>query len=64
VLTRDGNSVEMTLDMDSIFMTPQAREKHWLLIDKEIVLPKPESGGFKPGVEGWDEQIGEIEIGK
>lgn len=64
VLTRDGNSVEMTLDMDSIFMTPQAREKHWLLIDKEIVLPKPESGGFKPGVEGWDEQIGEIEFGK
>ena len=63
VLTHDGNSVEMTLDMDSIFMTPQAREKHWLLIDKEIVLPKPESGGFKPGVEGWDEQIGEIEIG-
>jgi hypothetical protein len=64
VLTRDGNSVEMTLDMDSIFKTPQAMENHWLLIDKEIVLPEPDGGGFKPGVEGWDEQIGEIEIGK
>ena len=66
VLTRDGQSVEMTLDMDSIFMTPQARENHWLLIDKELVLPVPQpgGGGFKPGVEGWDEEIGEIEFGK
>lgn len=64
VITKDGKSVEMTLDMDSVFMTADARERHWLLVDKEIVLPKPEGGGFKPGVEGWDEEIGEIEFGK
>jgi len=66
VLTADGKAVEMTLDMDSIFQTADAKERHWLLIDKEIVLPKPEEtgGGFKPAVDGWDEEIGEIEIGK
>lgn len=64
IFTSDGKAVEMSLDMDSIFQTVDARERHWLLIDKEIVLPKPEEGGFKPSTEGWDEETGEIEIGK
>lgn len=66
ILTSDGKAVEMSLDMDSIFQTVDARERHWLLIDKEIVLPKPDvsGGGFAPTVDGWDEEVGEIEIGK
>ena len=64
VVTADGNSVEMTLNMDSIFQTTEAKEHKWLFIDKEIVLPEPESGGFEPSVEGWNDQVGEIELGK
>lgn len=64
VVTADGKSVEMTMDMDSIFQTVDARERHWLLIDKEVVLPEPEDSGFEPSVEGWNDEVGEIEIGK
>lgn len=62
VVTKDGQNLDMTIDMDEIFQTPEAREKHWLFIDKEIVLPIPDDGAFEPSVEEWNEVVGEIEI--
>ena len=65
VIRTDGEVIEMSLDMDSIFKTELAVEKHWLLIDKEFVIPVPESpsdGGFKPSVDKWNEEEGEINI--
>ena len=70
VTTVDGRQVEMTVDMDEIFRTPDAIERHWLLIDKDFVIPEPDipdqpngdGGMFDPDVEKWDEQEGNIEI--
>lgn len=62
VVTTDGQNLELAIDMDEIFQTPEAKENHWLFIDKEIVLPKPDDGAFKPSVEEWNEVVGEIEI--
>lgn len=67
VITVDGKSVELTLDMDSVFQTPEAREKHWLLLDYEFEIPEPDTppdqgGGFKPEVEGWDSMEGVVDL--
>lgn len=62
VITTEGKIVDMTVDMDSIFKTQPAIEKHWLLIDKVFEIPEPEKGGFKPSVDKWDEENGFIEI--
>lgn len=65
VLTSYGEKVEMVVDMDSIFRTRDAIDRHWLLIDKEFVIPKPPApsgGGFKPSVNDWDKEEGFIEL--
>ena len=62
VITTEGKIVDMTVDMDSIFKTEPAIEKHWLLIDKVFEIPEPESGGFKPSVDKWDEENGYVDI--
>ena len=65
VITVDGKKVEMTFDMDSIFKTKQAIENHWLLIDKEFVVPKPDNpsgGGFNPSVDEWNKEEGSLDI--
>lgn len=71
VITVDGQKAEMTVDMDSIFKTEPAIEKHWLLIDKEFVIPEPkpdpdrpdeDKGMFETDVEGWDNEEGYIDI--
>jgi hypothetical protein len=51
----------MTVDMDSIFQTEDAIKRHWLLIDKELVIPKP-GGAFQPSAEGWDILEGVVDI--
>lgn len=65
VITTEGKMVDMTVNMDSLFQTEDAKERHWLLIDKVFEIPvpeKPSDGGFKPSVDKWDEEKGEIEI--
>ena len=68
-----GNLLKYTADMDSIFDTELAREKHWLIIDDsyfQIVIPDPgvnpptppSGGGFQPQVDDWEEETGEITI--
>lgn len=64
VITTEGKILEMTVDMDEIFLTEDAVKRHWLLIDQVFEIPKPESsgGGFKPGGEAWDEENGVVDI--
>ena len=64
VLTVDGKKVEMSLNMDSIFRTPLAEEKHWLLLDTMLVIPKPDNtgSGFNPTVDNWNEEHGSLDI--
>ena len=67
IITVDGKKVERTYDMNEVFKTEDAIKRHWLLIDDEIEIPKPDQpegggGGFNPGVNDWEEEEGEIEI--
>lgn len=64
VITNDGTQYVKTLDISPTFLTEDARERHWLLIDYVLEIPEPHhpGGGFDPGVEDWDEIHDEIEI--
>ena len=70
VITVDGKKVEMTVDMDEIFRSKEAVENHWLLIDKDFVIPEPDKpappigdgGMFDPDVEDWEREEGNIEL--
>ena len=68
-----GNLLQYTADMDTIFETELAIEKHWLIIDESyfhIVIPDPGvnpptphgDGGFQPRVDDWEDETGETEI--
>lgn len=63
VITVEGKVVELTVDMDDIFLTEDAQKRHWLLIDKVFEIPVPSGGGgFKPEVDDWDEENGILNI--
>ncbi len=57
LLTHDNMQYVKTLDIAPIFLTEDARERHWLLIDYVLELPEPDGtgGGFDPGTTDWDE---------
>lgn len=61
ITTTKGQEIKMTLNMDSVFQTEDAQLRHWLLIDKEVVLPK-DGGAFNPSSENWNEINGTIDI--
>ena len=64
VITTEGKVLEMTVDMDEIFLSEDAQKHHWLLIDKVFEIPVPETSGsgFQPGNEKWDEENGVVDI--
>ncbi len=64
VITHDGKQCVKTLNIDSVFLTEDARERHWLLIDEVLNIPEPQhlEGGFVPGVTDWDEIHENIEL--
>ena len=61
-LTREGEYAEKTIDMTPVFLSEDARERHWLLIDEVWELPVPINppgsggGGFSPEVNDWDDE--------
>jgi len=67
VLTRDGKSHQKVIDMEPIFATDDARERHWLLIEEEWEIPEPivsgGGGGFTPDVDDWEDVKETIPIG-
>ncbi|MBR5540786.1 MAG: DUF5119 domain-containing protein [Bacteroides sp.] len=62
----DGSSQVETLNLTWMFDTPIVRDQQHLLVDHEIVITPPEnavaSGGMTPGVEGWQDVEGDVEI--
>lgn len=68
ILTRDGKTHQKVIDMEPIFDTDNARERHWLLIEEEWDIPEPIApegggGGFAPDVEDWEDIEETIPIG-
>lgn len=60
-LTREGEYAEKTINMTPIFLSEDARERRWLLIDEVWELPVPinppgSGGGFSPEVDDWDNE--------
>lgn len=64
VITQDGKQCVKTLNIDSVFHTEDARERHWLLINDVLNIPEPQhlGGGFDPGMKDWDEIHENIEL--
>lgn len=67
VLTRDGKTHQKEVDMESIFATEDAQQRHWLIIDEVWDIPEPimpeGSGGFNPEVDEWEDVTEVIPIG-
>jgi len=64
IITHDGTQFVKTLDIDPVFLTEDARKRHWLLIDYVLDIPEPRhpGGGFDPSITEWDEIHDDIEI--
>lgn len=61
-LTTHGGSHTQTIDITEEFNSQDAQEKHWIIVDDVIELPKPKpgtetggGGGFKPTVGQWQD---------
>ena len=67
-LTTHGGSHTQTIDITEEFNTAEAQEKHWIIVDDVVELPKPidgpasSGGGFKPTVGEWEDVNTEIII--
>ena len=66
-----GNLLQYKANLDKIFESELAREKHWLIIDDSVLvidIPDPGQnqqsggGGFQPQVDDWEQETGEIEL--
>ena len=60
-----GNLQQFQTSLDKVFLTEDAIERHWLLIDETWVIDnplpdEPRGGGFQPTVDDWEEEHGEI----
>ena len=54
LIKTDGSSQVEEFELDEIFETPQVRDRQWIILDREVVVTRPEgTGGMRPGVEGW-----------
>lgn len=63
----EGNQLQKTINLDVVFRTEDAIDRHWLLIDETWIIPDPvphptNNGGFQPMVDDWEEEHGEIEL--
>ena len=62
-----GNLQKFETSLNRTFLTEDAIERHWLLIDETWVIENPDpdgpsggGGGFQPTVDDWEEEQGEI----
>lgn len=64
IITSDGTQYVKTLDISPTFLSEDARERHWLLMDYILDIPEPHhpGGGFDPGMGDWDEIHERIEL--
>ena len=66
VVTTYGQRFEVSIPMDEVWLTQDALEHQWLIIDQEIEIPEPPpapgGGGMDPGVEDWGDIESDIVI--
>ena len=70
VIDTQGNLQQYETSLDRVFLTEDAIERHWLLIDETWVIVNPDpnpnpggsGGGFQPTVDDWEEEHGEIAL--
>lgn len=69
VIRTDGKIFEYKKNMNDIFNSEDAIERHWLLINDKIVVPDPGpgptpsgGGGFQPQVGEWDNVNSDITL--
>ena len=67
VIDIEGNRLQKTVNLDVVFRSEDALERHWLLLDDVWIIDDPVphdvgGGGFQPVVDDWDEEHGEIEL--
>ena len=66
VVTTYGKRFEVSIPMDEVWLTQDALEHQWLIIDREIEIPEPPpapgGGGMDPGVDDWDDIESDIVI--
>lgn len=66
IRTKSSQAYVATIDITDEFLTENAIERQWIIIDKTIVVPAPEGGstdgGFSPGIEDWEDVSTEIII--
>ena len=66
VVTTYGTRFEVTIPMDEVWLSQDALEHQWLIIDQEIEIPEPPpapgGGGMDPGVDDWGDIESDIII--
>ncbi len=67
IVSVDGMITQLAYDISGLFLTPEAKEHHWLLLEDHIVITAPDKpatgdggGGMDPSVGDWDEENHEI----
>ena len=66
VVTTYGQTFDVSIPMDEIWLTTDAIDNQWLIIEKEIEIPEPPpapgGGGMDPDVENWGDIESDILI--
>ena len=68
VIDTSGQLQQKECNLDEVFETEDAKERHWLLVNEVFEIKKPDDpspgqeGGFQPMVGDWDQVDSEIEL--
>ena len=64
IQTTDGRTVKCEYDISDLFLTEDAVQRHWLLLEDTITIDPPAQtgGGFDPAVDDWEEEHHDIEL--
>lgn len=65
LITTYGNKFSVTVPMDEVWITTDAQEHRWLIVDQTIEIPDPpplDGGGMDPGVDDWGDIESDIVI--
>lgn len=67
IRTKDGRTVNAEYDISDLFLSPDAVDHNWLLMDQTLTIDPPEyepggGGGFQPEVGDWEDEHHDILI--
>ena len=67
IRTKDGRTVNAEYDISDLFLSPDAVDHNWLLMEQTLTIDPPEyepgvGGGFQPEVGDWEDEHHDILI--